>query len=734
MLPLFKKAHIHSRAIEDYVKCGYIRNYTDEPHKRNALRQAGMLFRIVDGELYRHGTEKEYQRYGLRIVIHDDEPEKKAEIIKKCHIDSVGNHFGMNVTLKNVTETYYWQGISSHVKLYMKQCEVCKVRSKMTADEWMENERQIQAKKKSETEISKEAKEEIKNLGRIRKPSPPETFFIVNAEKKVSADIDDQKEDTGMIIDSNNIEYVVETLGHTDEGMNLPEICHVLNVHDIVPKSERLRSREIENFLKYGTFPPDFTTNQKNGLRNPASQYAIIDGELYHDKNKIGSKGVRQVVHDDMPALKVKIMVENHLDEDGSHCGLNKTMRKICEKYHWSGMSIDMRKFMMHCQICNSNRAKRTVYQQQEALASDYQDQVSVLKSKHVQKMSLPLEGMQAQTETEVEEVQAIPFDEGEATEVEPVQTGDFSEGAEGSDGTYNQVIRLIGPDKEVTEITVAVVKPKGLYDENDEVPVVESSDLPEGSVEHMVEVKAEVDATDLADHAETQRHEDSVEEVDLNQENAKGGEETENPEPISEENEAMEAEGNDVENDNNTATEIEIQPLETGQDTENNVDAVRSIHGVVEGEVENVEDDELVQVVVINEDGIEEHKTLRRAELNAMADFVTVAEEAQTQTGETMESYQRIDLNSPTGTVLASHSGQFYYYKDTIFTPKTGRTRAIEYFLRHGHLEGINYSLKQISEEAENYQLVDDVLCRRHVRYKKGRVVVHDNNPEVSL
>lgn len=129
MLPLFKKSHIHSRHIEDLLKRGHVpEDYGEENNKRNALRQASLLYRIVDNELFRHGTEREYQKYGLRMVVHDDQPEKKAEIIAKCHLDAMGNHLGMNNTIKDVCDTYYWQGISAHVKMYLKQCEQCKTR------------------------------------------------------------------------------------------------------------------------------------------------------------------------------------------------------------------------------------------------------------------------------------------------------------------------------------------------------------------------------------------------------------------------------------------------------------------------------------------------------------------------------------------------------------------------------------------------------------------------------
>lgn len=702
--------------------------YCDEPHKRNALRQAGTLYRMIDGELYRRGTEKEYTRYGLRMVIHDDQPQEKAEIIKKCHMDSLGNHLGMNGTLRNVTETYYWQGISSHVKLYMKECEICKTRSRMTAEEWMENERQIQIKKKTETGISREAKEQIKTLGRIKKSAPPETFFIVNAEEKISGKIEDSA-DASMVIDSNNIEYVVETLGHTEDGIDLPEICHVMNVPDIVPTSDRHRSREIENFLKYGTFPPDFTANQKNGLKNPASQYAIIDDELYHEANKNGSKGMRKVIHDDTPALKVKIMVENHMDEEGSHFGLNKTIRKISEQYYWAGLSVDVRRFMMHCQMCNSNRSKKSVVQDNHELSSQYQNQIHILKAKHNEKMAVSEEHIVGGTETEVEEVHAIQLDDNEGT-VQEVQAVDYADGTEESGDTYNHVIKLMGPNQEVTEITVAVRKPKNDESSTSNNIVVQAPrEIQEEQIEY---VQAENEEQQIQEQQEAVN---IIKEGDVpeDQTTAQSPQEMDNSAVVSDQEISAENATGSVQKTSDAV--IEIQPLEgkTSVAQQTTEEAVQVQEELVVERTEDYpgSDDELVQVVVINEDGQEEHKVFRKDEIQAVTDLVNAAEETEAQ--ELKEHTETEDSNVVQIQMPSSHSGQFYYYKDIIYCPKAIKTKAIESFLKQGHTRG-HYSFPKLAEVAANYQIVDDVLCRRHTRYKNGHIVVHDDNPEVRV
>ena len=462
---MFKKSHINTRAIEDYIQRGTIKNYSEDSNKRNALKQASLLYKMVDGDLYRHGSGREYAKYGLRVVVHDDEPQRKLDIISKCHLDEMGNHYGMNNTIKNVNKLYYWHGLSAHVKMFLKKCEQCKERSKFSMEQWLEGEKNNLSKRKltHAAQISTEIKNEIKSLGRIRKATPPETFFIVNAHRKV--DFDNLKEDAEMLIDSNNIEYVVETLGNSEDGQELEEVCHVLNVPDIVPLPERFRSREIENFLKYGSYPDDFTSNQKSGLRGPAVQYTIIDDELYHNSNKKNNHGLKLVIHDDNPALKVKIMVESHLDEDGNHLGLNRTMQKVSEKYFWLGLSLDIRKFMLKCKICSQNRGKRLAED-----TSRFSEEVKKLKERQV--------------------YQETGSSGDEVLTAYPVVNEDDANN-ENSEENYNQVYRLVGSDEnDVTEITVKVV--------NGEVQgIQEGSQVFEIDEEQLAALEKEVTTTD---------------------------------------------------------------------------------------------------------------------------------------------------------------------------------------------------------------------------------------------
>lgn len=698
MLPLFKKSHIHSRHIEDLLKTGNIGDYATENNKRNALRQASFLYRIVDDELFRYGTEREYKKYGLRLVVHDDQPEKKAEIIAKCHVDSTGSHLGMNNTIRNISDTYYWQGISAHVKMYLKQCEQCKARSKFNAEEWLELERKNIDKKKALSHIDNEAQKEIKNLGRVKKPTPPETFFIVNAERKVG--FGSAEQDGCMMIDSNNIEYVVETLGQSD-GMDLEEVCHVLNVPDIVPIPERFRSREIENFLKDGSYPDDFTANMKCGLRGPAVQYKLVNDELYYDGNKGGNRGLRQVIHDDLPALKVKVMVECHIDEDGSHYGLNKTLYRIGEKYHWVGMSVDVRKFMMHCKICSEQRGRKMMLDDRE-----YDQEAQEVKSRHMKKMN--------ETETSGSEVDLASMPVSyDSADIEPT---------EGLEQEGHQVIRLIGPNKEVTEITVAVVnqetvtadtmEPRKIasVSENDDSFQIVAGESGKGQAlvtKEMTDAVAQIEAAEAAmEMAALSEQQDEEMEQESEREEIDKDDQTE-------EILIMKSE---VEED------LELENVEYPQGESDTAEKMEGSAAVgPEGEMAQMEtEDGIVNVFIIKEGEKSHRETVQNAE-PVSSDGMVVLASGQEQSLEEVASQNDSFLI------------KFTYFKNVIFVPEIKKTRIIENFLKQGEMaEGFTRS--QLMEMSDNFEIIDDVLYRRPSRYKGRQVVVHDDIPELKL
>ena len=49
----------------------------------------------------------------------------KSKILKFCHDEKTGGHFGVRKTLANVRNGYYWAGLQNDVRNYCKSCETC---------------------------------------------------------------------------------------------------------------------------------------------------------------------------------------------------------------------------------------------------------------------------------------------------------------------------------------------------------------------------------------------------------------------------------------------------------------------------------------------------------------------------------------------------------------------------------------------------------------------------------
>ena len=49
----------------------------------------------------------------------------KSKILKFCHDEKTGGHFGVRKTLAKVRNGYYWAGLQNDVRNYCKSCETC---------------------------------------------------------------------------------------------------------------------------------------------------------------------------------------------------------------------------------------------------------------------------------------------------------------------------------------------------------------------------------------------------------------------------------------------------------------------------------------------------------------------------------------------------------------------------------------------------------------------------------
>ena len=57
-----------------------------------------------------------------KLIIPTD---NRQEILRKCHDDIEGSHFGVSKTMHRITELYYWPKLKQSVSQYVKTCRIC---------------------------------------------------------------------------------------------------------------------------------------------------------------------------------------------------------------------------------------------------------------------------------------------------------------------------------------------------------------------------------------------------------------------------------------------------------------------------------------------------------------------------------------------------------------------------------------------------------------------------------
>ena len=113
------------------------------------------------------------------------------------------------------------------------------------------------------------------------------------------------------------------------------------------------------------------------GMAQVKTHYIMINDDLYRVFSKQGKmQNVARVIHDDQPGMKKKIMKVYHVDANGKHNGMNKTIGKLNETFHWHGMSQHIRIFLEYCPICRYRRGsnKPSVVYSHVARTNDISD------------------------------------------------------------------------------------------------------------------------------------------------------------------------------------------------------------------------------------------------------------------------------------------------------------------------------------------------------------------------
>ena len=99
-----------------------------------------IIFNMIDIQTFKNIYERE--KRGLKIVLSNavekvgrKEKERKAEILRKFHVDQVTLvHLTPRKVSTEIMKKYYWKGISRDVSMFLKSCTECGEQQKYQTD------------------------------------------------------------------------------------------------------------------------------------------------------------------------------------------------------------------------------------------------------------------------------------------------------------------------------------------------------------------------------------------------------------------------------------------------------------------------------------------------------------------------------------------------------------------------------------------------------------------------
>nr|KAG5713032.1 hypothetical protein BaRGS_021826 [Batillaria attramentaria] len=129
---------------------------------------------------------------------------------------------------------------------------------------------------------------------------------------------------------------------HRMGGKMAPRFVGPYEVISVLPKGRlQLKNTKREN--------RDVTKVKKRQLRKTAAKYTIREDVLYHD-------GILVAKRNQVPEI-LQEFHDNYVS--GGHLGMNKTYKKVLERYFWHGMKQEVEDYCRSCCVCQNMNACR---------------------------------------------------------------------------------------------------------------------------------------------------------------------------------------------------------------------------------------------------------------------------------------------------------------------------------------------------------------------------------------
>ena len=100
--------------------------------QKQSLREVKDNYIIIDEHLY--FRLKKGKTLRLLRLIHDDQADLKLTIINDCHLTKSGSHAGINRTISQIKEFFFWHGLTEHVRMFIRSCRLCVLKQTMNKE------------------------------------------------------------------------------------------------------------------------------------------------------------------------------------------------------------------------------------------------------------------------------------------------------------------------------------------------------------------------------------------------------------------------------------------------------------------------------------------------------------------------------------------------------------------------------------------------------------------------
>ncbi|XP_069939301.1 uncharacterized protein [Cherax quadricarinatus] len=143
----------------------------------------------------------------------------------------------------------------------------------------------------------------------------------------------------------------------------LPEVeSHEFHVVDIVGgvrvktgEAGLLHLQQIRHYLHAGTHLPSVQKKNKNAIRTSSKEFTIEGTTMYYTGKDRTEK--RIVPHSETE--RDDAFQKCHILESGQHYDRTETLRRLVQKYYWTGLSEDVIAKIEECKVCQVNRLMR---------------------------------------------------------------------------------------------------------------------------------------------------------------------------------------------------------------------------------------------------------------------------------------------------------------------------------------------------------------------------------------